>query len=269
MTERRVTLLLDDTALSRPNRVALAQADALIARGFAVRIVTRGEPQTWRSSRAEWIHVDDLSQYRPAAAERVLRADDERLRPLIIVDDDLYRTRAPRENEPLRVLLYGASHRHSKGVDDGYGAAAHARWFHGKLDLVRVSPWAPSREEPLDAVQEFHLALTTSEMTRLMHSCDAMLAPSWSEEPFDLPFAEALASGLVVVASDTEAHRGVDPAAGYALLAPERNAVELGERLLEVLDDDALRGTLRARAREVAGQWRAERVVKKLEDFLK
>src|SRR5687768_18600712 len=43
-----------------------------------------------------------------------------------------------------------------RGIDEGYGAVAHARWFHQKLDLIRVSPWAPSKEEPLDSVQEFH-----------------------------------------------------------------------------------------------------------------
>ena len=52
MTERRVTFFLEDTELTRPNRIALAQADALTARGFAVRIVTKGQPQVWRSSSA-------------------------------------------------------------------------------------------------------------------------------------------------------------------------------------------------------------------------
>ena len=260
MTERRVTFFLEDTELTRPNRIALAQADALTARGFAVRIVTKGQPQVWRSSRAEWIYVDDLRQYIPAPGERVIR---DELAQFVIVDEGLYRARMPRESEPLRVLLYGASHGEIKGVGDGYGAAAHARWFHGRFDLVRVSPWAPSREEPLDSVQEFHVALTAAEMSRLMHTCDIMIAPAWSEEPFDLPFAEALASGLAVVASNTPAHAG-----DHALLAPERNAVELGEALLEILGDETLRATLRGKGRAVAEQWRTENVIDKLESVL-
>ena len=261
MTERRVTFLLDDTELTRPNRIALTQADALIGRGFVVRIVTKGQPQAWRSSRAEWIYVDDLRQYVPAPGERLIR---DELNPFVIVDEALYRVRLPRENEPLRVLLYGSSHQEIKGVGDGYGAAAHARWFHGKFDLVRVSPWAPSREEPLDSVQEFHVALTAAEMTRLMHTCDVMIAPAWSDERFDLPFAEALASGLAVVASNTPAHAG-----DHALLAPERNAVELGEALLEILGDEDVRAKLRTRGREAAERWRAENVIAKLEELLR
>ena len=96
----------------------------------------------------------------------------------------------------MRVLLCGESQVDLKGVPEGYGAAAHARWFHQKFDLIRVSPWAPSRGEPLDAAQEFHVALNTREMTRLMHSCDVLIAPNHAEEGFGLPAAEAMASGI-------------------------------------------------------------------------
>ena len=53
----------------------------------------------------------------------------------------------------------------------------------------------------------------------------------------------------------------------YALFAPDDNAVELGERLIELLSDYELRETLRARGREVAEQWRAEKVAQRLEEF--
>jgi glycosyltransferase involved in cell wall biosynthesis len=268
MTPLHVTYLLYDTDISRANRVALAQADALIARGHRVRIVTKGVPLTWRTSRAEWIFVDEFREYNPAADEIVIGAESAILDDITIVDDDLYREKLPVENNPPRVLLVGAYQNPQKGIDDGYGAAAHARWFHQTIELVRVSPWAPSREEPLDIVQEFHVALTTREMTRLMHSCDIILVPSWSEEGFDLPLAEALASGLVAVVSDTPGHRDIEKGPFYAAFAPERNAVELGERLIDVLGDDEQRERLRQRGREVAGVWRAEVAVGRLEEAL-
>src|SRR5512138_2345868 len=59
----RIAYLLEDTAQSGGVRVPLAQADALIARGHQVRIVTKGLPVAWRSSRAEWVYVDDLRHY--------------------------------------------------------------------------------------------------------------------------------------------------------------------------------------------------------------
>ncbi len=184
-----------------------------------------------------------------------------------IVDEEFYRPRTPLENDPLRVLLTGQSQADLRGIHEGYGAAAHARWFHQKFDLVRVSPWAPSREEPLDAVQEFHVALTTGEMTRLMHSCDVLIAPNHREEGFGLPAAEALASGIPTVMTSIPSYLSFDDTHDYALFAPEENAVELGEKLIELLSDATLRGRLRKRGREVAEQWHSPRVGERLEAF--
>jgi glycosyltransferase involved in cell wall biosynthesis len=324
----KIAYLAEDTDLSGGIRVQLAHADALIARGHRVRMVTKGAPITWRRSDAEFIFVDDFRDYDasdddflvgtfwvtvPRAYElapdkavhlcqgyegsftayQPIRHEIEAayrlpipklvvsktLIPICkqftddvtfigqVVDDEFFRPRLPPENDPLRVLLVGQSQADLRGIDEGYGAAAHARWFHQKLELVRVSPWAPSREEPLDSVDEFHVALTTSEMTRLMHSCDVLLAPNHKEEGFGLPAAEALASGLATVMTSIPSYLAFDDAHDYALFAPEQNAVELGERLIEVLSDEELRARLRKRGRDVAEQWRSRHVADRLEAF--
>jgi len=326
----RIAYLAEDTELSGGVRVQLAQADALIARGHRVRIVTKGLPLTWRKSRAEWVHVGDFAQYdardddfvvatfwttiEPAwnlAGKRAVhlcqgyegaftayqsikpRIDAayrlavpklvvaKSLIPIVrrftddvtwigqIVDDEFYRERTPREHDPLRVLLCGPSQADLKGIHEGYGAVAHARWFHQKLDLIRVSPWAPSREEPLDSVQEFHVALDTSEMTRLMHSCDAFIGPNHAEEGFGLPAAEALASRIPAVLTAIPSYLSFDEPHDYALFAPAENAVELGEKLIELLSDEALRERLRVRGRAVAEQWRSGGVAERLEGFFR
>lgn len=323
-----ITYLLEDTVQSGGVRVPLAQADALIARGHRVRFVTKGLPVTWRSSRAEWIYVDDFRQYDASEDDFVIGTfwttvpQAERLaggravhlcqgyegsfsayEPIAgeieavyrlalpklvvspslesivrrfthdvtvigqVVEDEFFRPVVPREHEPLRVLLCGQSQADLRGISEGYGAVAHARWFHQKFDFVRVSPWAPSKDEPLDSVQEFHVALTTAEMTRLMHSCDILIAANWAEEGFGLPAAEALASGLACLFTAIPSYLSFDPAHDYALFAPERNAVELGEKLIELLESDDLRDRLRTRGREVAEQWRVEHVADRLERF--
>lgn len=323
-----IAYFVEDTAQSGRVRVQLAQADALIARGHRVRLVTTGLPVTWRSSRAEWIYVDDFTDYDASGDDFVvatswptvpiafgvadkravhlcqayegsftayqpIRADIDaayRLpipklvvtKSLIsickqftddvtyvgqIVDAEFYRARTPVENEPLRVLLSGGSQIDHKGIDEGYGAAAHARWFHQKFDLIRVSPWAPSREEPLDNVQEFHVALDTREMTRLMHSCDVLIGPNHAEEGFGLPAAEAMASGIPTVLTSIPSHLSFDDVHDYAVFAPPENAVALGDALIEALSDYELRERLRSRGRAVAEQWRAENAAERLEQF--
>jgi hypothetical protein len=300
----RISYLLEDTELSGGIRVQLMQADALIARGHQVRLVTKGLPLTWRGTRAEWVYVDNFYNYdasgddfvvgtfwltlHPAweiARERavhlcqgyegligayaeVLDKIENAYRfplPKLVVAKSLIRT--PRENEPLRLLVCGQSQADFRGIDEAYGAVAHARWFNQKVDLVRVSAWAPSRAEPLDSVQEFHVALTTREMTRLMHSCDLLLAANHAEEGFGLPAAEAMASRIPTILTSIPSYLSFDEVHDYALFAPQENAVELGERLVELLGDEDLRERLRVRGREVAEQWRAEHVARRLEEF--
>src|SRR5258708_36469796 len=147
-----------------------------------------------------------------------------------IVDEEFFRGLARREKAPPRLLVCGQSQADFRGIDDAYGAVAHARWFHQKLDLIRVSAWAPSKAEPLDAVQEFHVALNTHEMTRLMHSCDALIAANHAAEGFGLPAAEALASRIPAILTSIPSYQSFDDAHDYALFAPPENPVELGER---------------------------------------
>lgn len=323
-----ISYLVEDTEQSGGVRVQLAHADALIERGHRVRLVTKGLPLTWRSSRAEWVYVDDFRQYDAKSDDFVIgtfwltvpfayelagkRAVHlcqgyegsfsvyEPIRDQIdaayslpipklvvakslvpvcqqfsedvtyigqVVEDEFYRSATPRESSPLRVLVSGQAQADLKGIQDAYGAVTHARWFHQKLDLVRVSPWAPSREEPLDNVQEFHVALTTAEMTRLMHTCDVLVAPNHRQEGFGLPAAEAMASGIPCVLTSIPSYLSFDERRDFALFAPEQNAVELGERLIELMTDAELRERLRTRGREVAEQWRVENVASRLEKF--
>ena len=262
----RVAYLLPGTDISASARIVVAQADALIARGHQVRIVTAGLPLTWRSSRAEWVFVDDLARYAAEAGEVLVDSKSPIVASNPIVDDDVYRDRLPRENTPLRVLLAGGAQIEEKGIGEGYGAVAHARWFHQSVDLVRLSPWAPSRDEPLDSVQEFHVALTARETTRLIHSCDVVIAPNRREDPLSLTTLEALAAGLAGVLTTTPAHLAIGD--DVAMFGPPDNAVELGEALMELAGDSALRQRVRARAREVAENWRAENVAKRLETLL-
>jgi hypothetical protein len=277
-----ITYLLAETSPSPRTRCVLAHADAMVVRGYLVRLATTDDPVTWRTARAEWTYVDSLTRAEgdvfvatspqtaqiaydlaPTHAVQLVFGDAAAL-PIAklatgpIVDDDVFRPRTPRENDPLRVLLSGAWQNEPAGVDDGYGAIAHARWFHQKLELVRVAPWAPSREEPLDSVQEFHVGLSTAEAMRVLHSCDVVVAPMRHDAPVGLDAAMALAAGIPVVATSIDAHH-FDGQLDFAAFGPENNPVELGERLIDLLSDQPFRDRLRIRGREVAEQFRPAR----------
>jgi hypothetical protein len=299
----KIEFLLEDTDISDEVRATLALADAMTVRGHAVRIVTTDSAPAWRSSRAEWVFVDDLVRHVPhenafviatspttaGVAQRTAPSrsawyafgeDQEATIPILaasagtkgefigaIVDEDVYRRGPLREHEPPRVLLSGPSQQEPLGISDGYGAVAHARWFHQTVDLVRASPWAPSRQEPLDSVQEFHVALTDAEVTRLMHSCDVAVIPH-EGHAFSLVPMQALAAGIPCVFTSEQPLTSFDSSRDYALFAPARDAVEIGERLIELLESPETRIRLSERGREVAEDWRATKVTGRLEKYL-
>jgi glycosyltransferase involved in cell wall biosynthesis len=72
MKPLRIAYLLEDTDLAGGIRVAVAQADSLIARGHEVVLVNRGGELTWRTSRARWRHVDRFEDFDPAGFDFVV-----------------------------------------------------------------------------------------------------------------------------------------------------------------------------------------------------
>lgn len=184
-----------------------------------------------------------------------------------IVDDEFFQPHEARGG--ARVLLVGPAQADFKGIDAGYAAVRRARARGAAFDLIRVSQWPAADGEPVDLASEFHVALTSDEMARLIASCDAFLGPSRSEEGFGLPAAEALASGVPAVLSEIPSFLSWDAAHDYALFAPEGDGAALGDALLQLLGDAALRARLARRGREVVEQFRAAKTGERLEMFFR
>jgi glycosyltransferase involved in cell wall biosynthesis len=181
-----------------------------------------------------------------------------------IVDDEFYRQRNASSSTP-RVLLVGPAQADFKGIDVGYEAVRRARDLGANFDLVRASQWAPDQSEPEHLAQEFHVALSTSQMSELFASCDIFLGPSRSEEGFGLPAAEAMASGLPTVLSEILSFLSWDERRDYALFAKEGDGAAMGNALARLVADPQLQTQLATRGREVVEQFRAKNTVARLE----
>jgi glycosyltransferase involved in cell wall biosynthesis len=181
-----------------------------------------------------------------------------------IVDDEFYQPHAPHNAKP-RVLLVGPAQADFKGIDVGYDAVRHARKLGAEFDLIRVSQWLAADDEPIDLAAEFHVALTTAEMARLIGSCDAFLGTSRSEEGFGLPAAEALASGVPAVLSEIPSFLSWHDAHDYARFEPEGDGAAFGDRLVKLLRETSEERV--KRGREVVAQFRAEHTGARLEQW--
>ncbi len=323
----RIAYLLADTDLSGGIRVIAAQADALVARGHEVTLVTTGAPLTWRRSRARWLYVGGWPEVEASGYDFVVGtfwttvraaydlAPDRAIHlsqgyegsftayagvkeeidavyrlpipkltvsaPLIdicrrfaddvtcvgqIVDDDFFQPHPPHAGVP-RVLLSGQAQGDMKGIDLGYGAARHARERGAVFDLVRVSPWHPAEGEPADLASEFHVGIDTASMARLLASCDVFVGPNRHQEGFGLPAAEALASGVPAVLTAIPSYLSWDATHDYAVFAPEEDVEAIGNGIAALVADSGLRNGLATRGREVAEQFRSDRVGERLERY--
>jgi len=182
-----------------------------------------------------------------------------------IVDDDFFRPHEERGG--TRVLLVGPAQADFKGIDVGYDAVRRARARGAAFDLIRVSQWIPADGEPVDLASEFHFALSSTEMARLIASCDMLLGPSRAEEGFGLPAAEALASGVPAVLSEIPSFLSWAGTHDYALFTPEGDGEAMAEALRRLLGDRELRARLARRGREVVEQFRGEKTGERLERF--
>ena len=68
----RIVYLIEDTEIAGGIRVAAAHADVLTDRGHEVTLATKGQPMTWRSTRAKWAFVRDWSELDASAFDFVV-----------------------------------------------------------------------------------------------------------------------------------------------------------------------------------------------------
>jgi glycosyltransferase involved in cell wall biosynthesis len=178
-----------------------------------------------------------------------------------IVDDVFYQPHVEHGGPP-RVMLVGPAQADFKGIDIGYDAVRHARSRGAEFDLIRVSQWVPAPGEPTDLASEFHVALDSQQMARLIASCDIFLGPSRHQEGFGLPAAEALASGVACILSEIPSFVSWFIGAPAPLFTPEGDSMAMGDALANLIAHP-----LKLDNREVVEQFRAAKTGERLERY--
>src|SRR5438034_9395237 len=167
-----------------------------------------------------------------------------------------------------RVLPVGpAQANFVKGIDIGYAAVRHARARGATFDLIRATQWVAADGEPVELASEFHVAIPTADMARLFATSDLYLGTNRRQEGFGLPAAEAMASGVPTILTEIPSYLWWDKTHDYALFTPEEDGEAMGDALVRLLGDAALRERLARRGHEVAEQFRPERMGERLERF--
>lgn len=169
--------------------------------------------------------------------------------------------------KPWQILLVGIYEAWVKGIAVALEAVEMLRAEGFDLRVTRVStmPLSAAERERFN-IDSYHHGVTPVRMAELYRQADIFLAPSRSAEGFGLPFVEALATGLPVVATSIPSYLSIDKRADYACFVPEGNAVAMAVGLRELLTNENLRLRLSLQALEaVRNRFGAEAVAGRLE----
>ena len=168
---------------------------------------------------------------------------------------------------PFRILIAGLYESSCKGVADALKAVAIMRQQGEPVYVIRVSTGKLSREEAsITEIDEYHTMISPSAMASLYRRVHLFLAPSRKAEGFGLPFAEALASGLPVVATMIPSHLSFSRKKDYACFVPEADPEAMAQSASHVLHNRALRHSLQRRGPSVIRRrFRADEVARGLE----
>lgn len=159
-----------------------------------------------------------------------------------------------RKRGPRVAMLYGESR--WKGAAEGLEALELVKREVPDLQAELFGVWAAPEDLPDWVV--YHRDPSRPQLRALLNRSAAFLCPSWSEG-WGLPGAEALASGCALVSTDNGGVRDYASDGKEALLAPPKDSNALAERLLRVIQDEALRERLALAGQRSVSEFRWER----------
>lgn len=181
------------------------------------------------------------------------------------IELDVFQLRRPlSERNQYRVGML-AHHWTSKGLVHGVDALARAKEAVAGLEAV-VFGVIP-RPDELPVWVEYVRDPSRADLVALYNSCSVFLHSSLTEG-WGLTGAEAMACGCAFVASDSGGIRDYALQDETALIAPPGDGAALGDALVRVLNDPALRQRLASNGHAAIQDFTWERATDKLETLL-
>jgi glycosyltransferase involved in cell wall biosynthesis len=220
-----------------PRAVRAADRVIAVSRNTADDLAERlGVPR----DKIDVIHLGISPAFTPqvdAAAVAALRSKYALERPFVLAVGTI----EPRKNYELLIRAFAAARRDPAGPQRLVIAGKPGWLYEGVYNAVE--------ELGLRESVTFLDYLPEGELPTLYHAAAAVAMPS-IYEGFGIPVVEAMASGTPVVCSTGGSLPEV--AGEAALLVPPTDESALAQALVQIVNDDALRATLRARGLERA-----------------
>ncbi len=150
-----------------------------------------------------------------------------------------------------------------KGSRDGLAALEMAKQEHPDMEAVLYGIWR--RPADLPSWIKYHRSPGETKMRdEILNQASIFLCPSWSEG-WGLPGAEAMACGCALLSTDNGGVRDYAEGGEAAILAPSRDAAELGSALKRLLSSEDLRVRVATRGQRRICEFTWKRSVAKLE----
>jgi glycosyltransferase involved in cell wall biosynthesis len=170
----------------------------------------------------------------------------------------------------IRILSVGPTQVGFKGIPDTLQAVRILKEKGHPVELVRVSPQPPSREEEeRTLVDQYYINLNEREIGEMYRSSDIFISSSLEGEGFGLPAMEALASGVPSVLTEISSYKNFDEDGNFAYFVPTHKPDRIAEGVLAFMADQSLRARCIERGLKVAKGFSLERTREDLSHFMK
>jgi glycosyltransferase involved in cell wall biosynthesis len=169
----------------------------------------------------------------------------------------------------VRVLSIGSIDVGFKGIPDTMEAVRILRSKGFDIDLVRISPAAPSERERSDTIiSTFYTGISEAEIADVYRSADIFISSSLEGEGFGLPAIEAMASGVPTILTEISTYLNFNDSRDFAAFVPTHNPHAIAEAIQRYINDPQYRNACRNRGMKVAGDYSLSSLQKDLTKFM-